>query len=110
MRKRFALFALSICFSPSLVLAQQEGERRQERPGQAGRPEGRRERPNQPGLPGPNPEMMARGMAMMLRNLPIMKALDVDEDGQLSASEADRVCAPIHFIPRDRLDHERNHR
>lgn len=95
MRKRFALLTLSICFSPSLVLAQQEGERRQERPGQAGRPEGRRERPNQPGLPGQNPEMMARGMAMMLRNLPIMKALDVDEDGQLSASEIENASKSL---------------
>jgi Ca2+-binding EF-hand superfamily protein len=39
--------------------------------------------------------MMARGMAMMMRNLPIMKALDVDEDGQLSASEIENASKSL---------------
>lgn len=58
----------------------------------------RRERPNRPGLQGQNPanpEMMARGMAMMMRNLPIMKALDTDEDGQLSASEIENASKSL---------------
>ena len=58
------------------------------------RPEGRRpgqgrlqeNRPN-----GANPEMAARGMAMMLRNSPVFRALDSDEDGQLSASEIENA-------------------
>lgn len=63
----------------------------------SGRPE-RRERPNRPGLQGQNPqnpEMMARGMAMMMRNLPLMKVLDTDEDGQLSASEIENASKSL---------------
>lgn len=63
----------------------------------SGRPE-RRERPNRPGLQGQNPanpEMMARGMAMMMRNLPVIKALDTDEDGQLSASEIENASKSL---------------
>ncbi|MFM9115378.1 MAG: EF-hand domain-containing protein [Planctomycetota bacterium] len=37
------------------------------------------------------PEMAARGMALMLRNSPLMKALDTNEDGQLSASEIENA-------------------
>jgi Ca2+-binding EF-hand superfamily protein len=58
----------------------------------------RRERPNRPGLQGQNPqnpEMMARGMAMMMRNLPLMKVLDTDEDGQLSASEIENASKSL---------------
>lgn len=65
----------------------------QQRPGLLQRPG---QRPGQgPRGEQPNPEMMARGMAMMLRNLPIMKALDVDEDGQLSSSEIENASKSL---------------
>ncbi|MFM8571682.1 MAG: EF-hand domain-containing protein, partial [Pirellula sp.] len=68
------------------------------RPGQ--RPDGRRPGEARPGEARPgagpaNPELAARGMAMMLRNIPLFKALDADEDGQLSASEIENASKSI---------------
>lgn len=70
-------------------------ERRPER-----RPEGRRPGEGRPGEGRPgagpaNPEFAGRGMAMMMRNMPLFKALDSDEDGQLSASEIENASKSI---------------
>jgi len=76
----------------------------QDTPGQERRPEGRPEgrRPGEgrqgegrPGAGPANPEFAARGMAMMMRNMPLFKALDTDEDGQLSASEIENASKSI---------------
>lgn len=79
-------------------------------PESPGRPEGRRpgqgrlqeNRPGEgrpgagrPGAGPANPEMAARGMAMMLRNLPVFRTLDADEDGQLSASEIENASKSL---------------
>lgn len=67
------------------------------------------DRPNRPGIgqrlrgplggggdgTGPAPEMMARGMAMMAKNLPLMKALDLNEDGQLSVNEIESASKSL---------------
>ncbi|MFN9346117.1 MAG: EF-hand domain-containing protein [Planctomycetota bacterium] len=51
---------------------------------------------NRPGLGGPgNPEMAARGMAMMLQNMPLFKSLDADGDGQLSATEIENASKSL---------------
>lgn len=51
---------------------------------------------NRPGLGGPgNPEMAARGMAMMLQNMPLFKSLDTDGDGQLSATEIENASKSL---------------
>jgi len=51
---------------------------------------------NRPGSGGPgNPEMAARGMAMMLQNMPLFKALDADGDGQFSASEIENASKSL---------------
>lgn len=66
-----------------------QGRLQESRPGE-GRPgEGR------PGAGPANPDMAARGMAMMLRNLPIFRALDADEDGQLSAFEVENASKSL---------------
>jgi hypothetical protein len=39
--------------------------------------------------------MAARGMAMMLQNLPLFKALDADGDGQLSATEIENASKSL---------------
>jgi len=69
-------------------------------PESPGRPEGRRPgqgrlQENRPGAGPANPEMAARGMAMMLRNLPVFRTLDADEDGQLSASEIENASKSL---------------
>lgn len=81
--RRGLLFGMIVA-GASMAIAQDPSEK----------PE-RRERPNRPGLQGQNPEMMARGMAMMMRNLPVIKALDVDEDGQLSATEIENASKSL---------------
>jgi Ca2+-binding EF-hand superfamily protein len=43
----------------------------------------------------PRPEAVERGLGMMLRNLPLMKALDIDEDGQLSPSEIENASRSL---------------
>ncbi len=106
MKLRIGLL-LTTLMTPSLCFAQDternDTERKdtetrdpspnQQRPGLLQRPG---QRPGQgPRGEQPNPEMMARGMAMMLRNLPIMKALDLDEDGQLSASEVENASKSL---------------
>ena len=73
--------------SPRPNQSEQDGPGRN-RPGQLRPQDGR------PGGP-PNPEMAARGMAMMMRNFPIFKALDTDEDGQLSQSEIENASKSI---------------
>lgn len=102
MKLRTGLFLTILGMTPSLGFAQdtekegtgkKEPSPNQQRPGQLQRPG---QRPGQgPRGEQPNPEMMARGMAMMLRNLPIMKALDLDEDGQLSSSEVENASKSL---------------
>jgi len=64
------------------------------------RPEGRRPgqgrlQENRPGEGRPGAGPAARGMAMMLRNLPVFRTLDADEDGQLSASEIENASKSL---------------
>ncbi|MEI6524445.1 MAG: hypothetical protein WCP62_00350 [Planctomycetota bacterium] len=74
-----------------------QGRPGQGRPGQGNPGEGRPGGGFGGGFGGgaANPEMAARGMAMMLRNMPLFKALDADEDGQLSASEIENASKSI---------------
>ena len=65
-----------------------ESERRDDAPSEGRRPIQGRLQENRPN--GGNPEMAARGLAMMMRNSPVFRALDADEDGQLSVSELDK--------------------
>jgi hypothetical protein len=71
-----------------------EGRPAEGRPAE-GRPAEGRPAEGRPGARGANPEMAARGMAMMLRNLPVFRTLDVDEDGQLSASEIENASKSL---------------
>lgn len=69
---------------------------RPESPEEGRRPGQGRFQENRPGLGGPgNPEMAARGMAMMLQNMPLFKALDADGDGQLSATEIENASKSL---------------
>jgi hypothetical protein len=43
----------------------------------------------------PRPEMMERGLAMLAKSMPLMKALDVDDDGQLSATEIENAAKSL---------------
>jgi hypothetical protein len=42
-----------------------------------------------------NPEMAARGLAFMMRNSPLLKALDANDDGQLSTSEIENSAKSL---------------
>ncbi|MFM8262358.1 MAG: EF-hand domain-containing protein [Pirellula sp.] len=69
---------------------------RPEPPAEGRRPGQGRLQENRPGFGGPgNPEMAARGMAMMLQNMPLFKALDADGDGQFSASEIENASKSL---------------
>lgn len=76
-----------------------ESGRRDDGPSEGRRPlqgrfqEGGRLQENRPN--GGNPEMAARGMAMMMRNSPVFRALDADEDGQLSVSEIENASKSL---------------
>ena len=76
-----------------------ESGRRNDAPAEGRRPlqgrlqEGGRLQENRPN--GGNPEMAARGMAMMMRNSPVFRALDADEDGQLSVSEIENASKSL---------------
>lgn len=48
-----------------------------------------------PGGPGQSGAFPPQALAMMLRNLPIMKALDADEDGQLSPGEIENASKSL---------------
>lgn len=43
----------------------------------------------------PRPEMMERGLALLAKSMPVMKALDVDDDGQLSATEIENAAKSL---------------
>jgi len=108
-----SLLVGSACTAPCLAQDPRPEGQNPRRPN-ADRPEGRRPGEGRPGEGRPgegrpgegrpgggfgggaaNPEMAARGMAMMLRNMPLFKALDADEDGQLSASEVENASKSI---------------
>ena len=96
--KHFASLALAIAFSVPTVASAQDDNRPKREPGTLRRPNGGAPAPRE-GAPGlrdmPRPEAVERGLGMMLRNLPLMKALDVDEDGQLSQSEIENASKSL---------------
>ena len=100
---KFTTISLSIALIavPTVAYAQQDGEK--------GKPAGRRnemQRPNgQPGGPGGQAGFggMApgQGIAMMAKMFPIMIALDLDQDGVLSASEIENASKSLIKLDKD---------
>jgi hypothetical protein len=91
-----------LTMGPSVAVAQDPSDKN-DRPNRPGA--GQRLR-NQRGGEGPvremlAPEMMGRGLAMMAKNFPIMKALDLDENGQLSANEIENASKSLLKLDKD---------
>lgn len=92
MKWRRILLVGVLTMGPSVAMAQDPSEKT-ERPNRPGIGQRLRNLRGGEGSEGEMraPEMMARGLAMMARNFPLMKALDADEDGRLSATEIENA-------------------
>ncbi|MEI8213924.1 MAG: hypothetical protein WCI02_17370 [Planctomycetota bacterium] len=93
MLKHFSsMLMIAMALQVAKVHAQEEkGPPR--RPGMLQRPNSGRDMP--PGGERPGPEMLDRGLAMMGRLSPLMKALDTDQDGELSAVEIENASKSL---------------
>ncbi len=90
------LLTAALAFAPSTALAQDSDGKTNRAPRR-----GLMQRPG--GGPGgeQSPEMMMRRLTSMLQGMPVMKALDTDEDGQLSAAEIENASKSLMKLDRD---------
>ncbi|MEQ1826962.1 MAG: hypothetical protein ABL921_13490 [Pirellula sp.] len=103
MNKTIIAITLALGFSPAIAFAQREkgGDNNAQRlrRGEFQRPETQRPGPGNPGRPDGQPG--GAPMGMMGRFLPVMLALDTDEDGVLSATEIENASKALLKLDKD---------